>query len=65
LKRARTNPSNSVGSVDNPSATKNGAPPVQSYSGRLGETGSRHNNFSFEKYEDLVTPVMSSLITEV
>lgn len=46
------------------SVEKDGAPLVQSYSGKLGELRSGRNNFSFEKYEDLVTPVVSSLFAE-
>jgi hypothetical protein len=46
------------------SAAKNGVPLVQSYSGKLGEIRSGRNNFSFEKYADLVTPVVSALFSE-
>jgi hypothetical protein len=46
------------------SVTKDGVPLVQSYSGKLGEIRSGDNNFSFEKYEDLVPPVVSSLFAE-
>jgi hypothetical protein len=46
------------------SITKDGVPLVQSYSGKLGEIRSGRNNFSFERYEDLVTPVASSLFAE-
>jgi hypothetical protein len=46
------------------SVAKDGVPLVQSYSGKLGEIRSGRNNFSFEKYEDLVTPVVSSLFAE-
>ena len=46
------------------SVAKNGVPLVQSYSGKLGELRSGTNNFSFERYEDLVTPVVSSLFAE-
>jgi hypothetical protein len=43
---------------------KNGVPLVRSYSGKLGELRSGWNNFSFEKYEDLATPIVSSLFAE-
>jgi hypothetical protein len=46
------------------SVAKNGVPLLQAYSGKLGELRSGRNNFSFEKYEDLVTPVLSSLFAE-
>jgi hypothetical protein len=46
------------------SVEKNGAPLVQSYSGKMGEKGCGRNNFSFEKYEDLVAPVVSALFAE-
>lgn len=46
------------------SVAKNGVPLVQSYSGKLGELRSGRNNFSFERYEDLVTPVVSLLFAE-
>lgn len=46
------------------SVTKDDVPLVQSYSGKLGETKSGRSNFSFEKYDDLVTPVVSSLFAE-
>ena len=46
------------------SGARNGAPLLQSYSGKLGEVRSGRNNFSFKKYEDLVTPVVSSLFAE-
>ena len=46
------------------SVAKDGVPLIQSYSGKLGELRSGRNNFSFEKYEDLVTPVVSSLFAE-
>jgi hypothetical protein len=47
------------------SVVRNGLPLVQSYSGKLGELRSGRNNFSFEKYEDLVTSTVSSLLAEV
>jgi hypothetical protein len=46
------------------SVAKNGVPLVQSYSGKLGELRSGRNNFSFERHEDLVIPVLSSLFAE-
>ena len=46
------------------SILKDGVPLLQSYSGKLGELRSGPNNFSFEKYEDLVTPVASALFAE-
>lgn len=46
------------------SIAKDGVPLLQSYSGKLGEVRSGRNNFSFEKFEDLVTPVVSSLFSE-
>lgn len=46
------------------SVAKDGVPLVQSYSGKLGELRSGSNNFSFEKYEDLAAPVVSSLFAE-
>lgn len=46
------------------SAEKDGVPLIQSYSGKLGEIRSGRNNFSFEKYEDLSIPVVSSLFAE-
>lgn len=46
------------------SIAKNSVPLVQLYSGKLGEIRNGYNNFSFEKFEDLVTPVASSLFSE-
>jgi hypothetical protein len=46
------------------SVAKNGVPLVRSYSGKLGELRSGWNNLSFEKYEDLATPIVSSLFAE-
>jgi hypothetical protein len=46
------------------SVAKNGVPLVRSYSGKLGELRSGGNNFSFERYEELVTPVVASLFAE-
>jgi hypothetical protein len=46
------------------SVAKDGVPLVQAYAGKLGEKRSGSNNFSFEKYEDLVTPAVSALLAE-
>ena len=46
------------------SVEKDGLPLLRSYSGKLGEIRSGHDNFSFERYEDLMTPVVSSLFAE-
>jgi hypothetical protein len=46
------------------SVTKDGAPLIQSYAGRLGELRSGHNNFSFRRYEDLDTGTASALFAE-
>lgn len=46
------------------SIAKDGVPLVQSFSGKLGELRSGHNNFSFERFEDLVTPAVSLLFSE-
>lgn len=46
------------------SITRNGAPLVQSYAGRLGELRMSNNNFSFEKFEDLELSAVSSLFAE-
>lgn len=46
------------------SVAKNGAPLLQSYVGKLGAQRSGHNNFSFEKYEDLSAPALSSLLSD-
>ena len=43
---------------------KDGVPLIQSYSGKLGEVRSGHNNFSIKSYEHLVAPVASSLFAE-
>lgn len=45
-------------------AEKDGVPLIQSYSGKLGEIRSGRNNFSIERYEDLVIPVVSSLFAD-
>ena len=46
------------------SITKDGAPIAQSYAGRLGELRMGRNNFSFEKFDDLNTEALSSLLAE-
>src|SRR5262252_8396971 len=46
------------------SVTRDAQPVVQRYAGRLGEVRSARNNFSFEKFEQLDTGVVSKLITE-
>jgi hypothetical protein len=45
--------------------TKNGAPILRAYAGRLGEKRSGGNNFSFETFDDLDSKVLSSLFAEV
>jgi len=47
------------------SVTKAGRPIVQTYAGKLGELRIGGNNFSFERFDDLRTPALSSLLTEV
>ena len=47
------------------SATKNGAPVLRAYAGKLGATRSGGNNFSFESFDDLDVTVLSALFTEV
>lgn len=44
---------------------KDGRPIVQTYAGKLGELRSGHNNFSFERYDDLNVGELSSLFTDV
>jgi len=46
------------------SIEKDGVPLIQSYAGKLGEVKNGHNSFSFEKYDNLVTPMVSSLFAE-
>jgi hypothetical protein len=46
------------------SATKDGAPLVQSYAGRLGECRMGRNNFSFVRFDDLNLATVSALLTE-
>jgi hypothetical protein len=46
------------------SITKDGTPIAQSYAGRLGELRMGRNNFSFEKFDDLNTEALSSLLAE-
>jgi hypothetical protein len=47
------------------SVTRGGAPIVLAYSGKLGALRSGGNNFSFERFDDLNAPALSSLIAEV
>ncbi len=47
------------------SVTKDGAPIVSAYAGRLGEKRSGRNNFSFESFDDLEAETVSSLFAEV
>jgi len=44
--------------------TRAGAPLVPSYAGRLGELRTGGNNFSFEKFDDLIAPIASALFAE-
>jgi hypothetical protein len=46
------------------SVTKDGAPPVQSYAGRLGECRMGRNNFSFVRFDDLNSATVSALLAE-
>ena len=45
--------------------TKDGLPSVRSYSDQLGALRTGHNNFSFEKFDDLNAAALSSLFAEV
>src|SRR5262249_23680361 len=45
--------------------TKNGAPILRGYAGRLGEKRSGGNNFSFEAFDDLDPKALSALFAEV
>jgi hypothetical protein len=47
------------------SVTKAGASIVQTYAGKLGALRSGGNNFSFQKFDDLKAPAVSSLFAEV
>jgi hypothetical protein len=47
------------------SVTKAGASIVQTYAGKLGALPSGGNNFSFQKFDDLKAPAVSSLFAEV
>ena len=47
------------------SVTRNGAPIVPAYAGKLGELRMGGNNFSFERFDDLNEKNVSSLFTEV
>ena len=46
------------------SVTKDGAPLVQSYAGRLGECRHGRNNFSFVTFDDLDLSSVSALFAE-
>jgi hypothetical protein len=46
------------------SVTKDGAPLVQSYAGRLGECRAGRNNFSFVSFDDLNLAAVSALLAE-
>jgi hypothetical protein len=46
------------------SISKDGAPLVQSYAGRLGECRMGRNNFSFVRFDDLNLASVSALLTE-
>lgn len=46
------------------SVTKDGAPLVESYAGRLGELRMGRNNYSFERFEDLDVSAVSALFAE-
>ena len=45
--------------------TRGGAPIVRAYAGKLGALRSGGNNFSFERFDDLNAPALSSLFAEV
>lgn len=45
--------------------TRNGAAIVRAYAGKLGELRAGGNNFSFERFDDLNAPALSSLFAEV
>jgi len=47
------------------SVMRDGTSPIEPYTGRLGESRAGHNNFSFEKYEDLDVRALASLFAEV
>jgi hypothetical protein len=44
--------------------TRNGKPLVSCYAGKLGELRMGGNNFSFEKFDDLKAPAVTSLFAE-
>jgi len=46
------------------SVTKDGAPIMKSYAGKLGELRAGGNNFSFEKFDDLNAKALTSLFNE-
>jgi hypothetical protein len=45
--------------------TRQGAPLVSFYAGKLGELRAGNNNFSFERFDDLKQDAVSTLVTEV
>ena len=45
--------------------TRQGAPLVSNYAGKLGELRAGNNNFSFERFDDLKQDEVSTLFTEV
>ena len=47
------------------SVTKQDAPIVPGYAGKLGELRMGANNFSFERFDDLKSNAVSSLFAEV
>ena len=46
------------------SIAKDGAPIVDAYAGKLGETRAGNNNFSFERYDDLRGEALTELFAE-
>ena len=46
------------------SVTKDGAPLVHSYAGRLGECRMGRNNFSFVRFDDLNVANVAALLAE-
>ena len=45
--------------------TKDGAPILRGYAGRVGELRSGGSNFCFEAFDDLDATVLSSLVAEI
>jgi len=45
--------------------TRQGAPVVSNYAGKLGELRMGRNNFSFERFDDLNHAAVSALVAEV